>query len=187
MIKGDPSSPKTSHTLQDHAFGQQAGHDHDDGDHDHDHDDVFLDTQSRALESVSLLSMGIDIGTSSTQIIFTRLEMRGPGEHRALLRQAKSRETLFISPVSPTPFGPDHTIDETRLWAILSKAFADAGLTPDDVETGAIILTGEAARRDNAQIITSSLAEECGELLCAAAGHHMEAMLCAHGSGSVAA
>ena len=131
--------------------------------------------------------MGLDVGSSGTQVIFTRLEMRGPGEHRALRRQAKSRETLYMSPVALTPLRDDDLIDEDKLWAIVSRAFEAAGLTPDDIETGVVILTGAAAARANAQAIAQRVAEEVGELVCAAAGDHMEAMLAAHGSGAVAA
>jgi len=127
------------------------------------------------------------VGSSGTQVIFTRLEMRGPGEHRALRRQAKSRETLYMSPVALTPLRDDDLIDEDKLWAIVSRAFEAAGLTPDDIETGVVILTGAAAARANAQAIAQRVAEEVGELVCAAAGDHMEAMLAAHGSGAVAA
>ena len=186
-----PDSPqdqrKTPHSLGDHRFGALAAHEHGEGEFDHDHDEDFLPLDSKSLESVPLISMGLDVGSSGTQVIFTRLEMRGPGEHRALRRQAKSRETLHMSPVSLTPLGADGRIDEDKLWAIISRAFAAAGLTPDDIETGVLILTGAAAAQMNAQAIAHLVAEEVGELVCAAAGDHMEAMLAAYGSGAVAA
>ncbi len=175
------------HSVADHRFGALAGHEHSEGDFDHDHDEDFLPVDSRSLESVPLISMGLDIGSSGTQVIFTRLEMRGPGEHRALRRQAKGRETLYMSPISLTPFRDGDLIDEDRLWAIISRAFAAANLTPDDIETGVVILTGAAAARRNAQAIAQRVAVEVGELVCAAGGDHMEAMLAAYGSGAVAA
>ena len=178
------TSPK-SHSLADHAFGALAAHEHGEGEFDHDHDEIFLDIDSKSLESVPLISMGLDVGSSGTQVIFTRLEMRGPGEHRALRRQAKTRETLYMSPIALTPFDGD-MIHEDRLWRIIDRAFQEANLTPDEIETGAIILTGAAAERSNAQIIAKRVAEEVGELVCATAGDHMEAMLAAFGSGAVA-
>jgi len=178
---------KTPHSLGDHRFGALAAHEHGEGEFDHDHDEDFLPPDSKSLESVPLISMGLDVGSSGTQVIFTRLEMRGPGEHRALRRQAKARETLYMSPVCLTPIGVDDRIDEDKLWAIVSRAFAAAGLTPDEIETGVVILTGAAAARTNAQAIAHRVAEEVGELVCAAAGDHMEAMLAAYGSGAVAA
>ena len=185
-----PDSPqderKTPHSVADHRYGALSAHEHGEGEFDHDHDEDFLPLDAKSLESVPLISMGLDVGSSGTQVIFTRLEMRGPGEHRALRRQAKSRETLYMSPVALTPLRDDDLIDEDKLWAIVSRA-CEAGLTPDDIETGVVILTGAAAARANAQAIAQRVAEEVGELVCAAAGDHMEAMLAAHGSGAVAA
>ena len=183
----EPGLPRSEHSISDHRFGAIASHEHGEGDFDHDHDEDFLAIESRALESVPLVSMGIDVGSSGTQVVFTRLLMRGPGDHAALRRQMKWRETLYMSPISLTPFRDATTIDENRLWAIIDNAFKASGLTPDDVETGAIILTGAAARRENAASISARVAEEVGELVCAIAGDHMEAMLAAYGSGAVEA
>ena len=47
-----------------------------------------------------------------------------------------------------------------------------------------VILTGEALRRENAQAIAGMLAAQGGDFVCATAGHHMEAMLAAYGSGA---
>ena len=69
----------------------------------------------------------------------------------------------------------------------MHAAFEAAGLTPDEVDTGVVILTGEAASRSNARAISQLVSEGVGDLVCAAAGHHMEAMLSAHGSGAVEA
>ncbi len=178
--------PPNSHSLADHAMGALAADEHGEGEFDHDHDSDF-DSPSRSLESVEFLSMGLDIGSSSAQVAFSRLSMRGPGEHRALRARLRECETLYVSPIAPTPFAPDGTIDEPRLRALIDRSFAAANLTPDDIETGAAILTGEAATRANAAAIAQAVAEDVGELVCAAAGHHMEAMLAARGSGAVEA
>jgi ethanolamine utilization protein EutA len=95
-----------------------------------------------------------------------------------------SRETLFQSPVSLTPYKSEELIDDAELGAIIDRAFADAGLHPDDIDAGVVILTGEALRRENAQAIAGVLAEQRGEFVCASAGHHMESMLAAFGSGA---
>jgi ethanolamine utilization protein EutA len=193
MSSGDPKTPPKipgkPHSLADHMFGEAASHEHAPGeDHDHDHDNdghEVLDPNSKALELVPLVSMGLDIGSSGTQIVFSRLTMRGPGEPMAMRRQTKSRETLYLSPVALTPFADAQTIDTQKLRAIVDRAYAAAGLTPDDIETGAVIMTGAAARRINAQAIAAMLSAEGGELVAAVAGDHMEAMLAAYGSGAV--
>jgi ethanolamine utilization protein EutA len=86
--------------------------------------------------------------------------------------------------VSLTPYKSEELIDEAELAAIIDRAFADAGLHPDDIDAGVVILTGEALRRENAEAIAGLLAEQRGEFVCASAGHHMEAMLAAYGSGA---
>lgn len=185
----NPPRPNLRHSLRDHLLGADADHAHDDdADHDHDHDmqgHNLLGEGARALESVPLVSMGIDVGSSGTQIAFSRLLMRGPGEPLAMRRHAAEKQTLYISPVSLTPFKGPHEIDAQRLRAIIDRAFDAVGVTPDDIETGVVILTGEAMARGNAEAITHMLAEDLGELVTATAGHHMEAMLAAYGSGAV--
>ena len=184
-----PPRQNLQHTLRDHLLGADAEHSHDENsDHDHDHDmqgHHLLGEGARALESVPLISMGVDIGSSGTQIAFSRLLMRGPGEPLAMRRHAAARQTLYLSPVSLTPFSGAHDIDAAKLRAIIDRAFDSAGITPDDIETGIVILTGEAMARDNAAAIAHMLAQDLGELVCATAGHHMEDMLAAYGSGAV--
>jgi ethanolamine utilization protein EutA len=169
-------------------FGQMSGHVHapwEDADHDHDSDFEMLDADSKDLEHVPLTSIGIDIGSSGTQIVFSKLLMRGPGEPVAMRRRAKVRETLYMSPVVLTPFDSDNRIDVTRLRGSLEKAYEAAGLSPDAIETGVVIMTGAAARRDNAAAIIAALSAEAGDIVAAVAGDHMEAMLAAYGSGAV--
>src|SRR6266853_629293 len=86
--------------------------------------------------------------------------------------------------VSLTPYRSEELIDDAELGAIIDRAFADAGLHPDDIDAGVVILTGEALRRENAEAIANLLAEQRGEFVCATAGHHMESILAAFGSGA---
>ncbi|HEY8578988.1 MAG TPA: ethanolamine ammonia-lyase reactivating factor EutA [Beijerinckiaceae bacterium] len=176
------------HTLADHRFGAEAGHSHAPGeadDHDHDGDDGLVAEGSRELEEIPLLTVGVDVGSASVQVVVSRLAMRGPGEPLAMRRQAKARETLHLSPILPTPF-ENGRIDAARLRAIVDRALAAAGVTPDDVDAGVVLLTGAAARHENAAAIVETLAEDIGDLVSAAAGDRLEAMLAAHGSGAVA-
>jgi ethanolamine utilization protein EutA len=188
MSDNDDKKRPSAHTATDHMFGQMSGHVHapwEDADHDHDSDFELLESDSKELEHVPLMSIGIDIGSSGTQIVFSKLLMRGPGEPVAMRRRAKSRDTLYISPVVLTPFDRDNRIDIERLRGSLDRAYAAAGLSPDDIDTGVVIMTGAAARRDNAAAIIEALSVESGDIVTAAAGDHMEAMLAAYGSGAV--
>jgi ethanolamine utilization protein EutA len=179
-----------SHTLADHLYGRDVVHLHaDDTDHDHDHD---FDDDDGPLEdnplwqqdNVSLMTVGIDIGSSGTQVIFSRVQLRRLAEDLTSRYYVVSRETLFQSPVALTPYQSEERIDDAKLGAIIDDAYVAAGLTPDKIDTGVVILTGEALRRDNAQGIAKILSEQGGEFVTATAGHHMEAMLAAYGSGA---
>ena len=185
-----PDNPKRPHKLEDHLHGLDYDHNHDGdeaADHDHDHYEADGRLEDNALwiqDHVSLLSVGIDIGSSGTQVIFSRINLRRMGEELSSRYFVVSRETLFQSPVSLTPYRSEELIDDAELGAIIDRAFADAGLHPDEIDAGVVILTGEALRRENAEAIASVLAEQRGEFVCATAGHHMESMLAAFGSGA---
>jgi len=181
---------KPSHTVADHLLGQDVVHEHD-GDADHDHDHFEFDSDERLEENpiwiqdhVTLVTIGIDIGSSGTQVIFSRINLRRYGEDLTSRYYVVSRETLFQSPVALTPYASDERIDDVALGAIIEEAYAAAGVAPRDIDTGVVILTGEALRRENAEAIAALLAEQGGDFVTATAGHHMESMLAAYGSGA---
>jgi ethanolamine utilization protein EutA len=185
-----PKQPKQpGHSLADHRYGTDTGHTHDGEDFDHDHDDFGIEggPEGSGLwlqDHVSLVSVGIDIGSAGTQLIFSRVNLRRLGEDLSSRYCVVSRETLFQSPVALTPYLDEENIDEGKLADIIDEAYAQAGLHPDEIDSGVVILTGEALRRRNAQAISELLAENGGEFVCTAAGHHLEAMLAAYGSGA---
>ena len=179
------------HSLTDHTMGQVFSHEHDDmADHDHDEYDADGPLEENPLwiaDNVTLTSVGIDIGSSGTQVIFSKIHLRRLAEDLTSRYYVVSRDTLYLSPVSLTPYSSETRIDDTALRKIIQDAYDEAGVKPDDIDTGAVILTGEALRRENAQGISAMLSEQGGEFVCATAGHHMESMLAAYGSGAAAA
>ena len=181
---------KPEHTLADHLLGQDFVHDHDgNADHDHDHfefgDEGPIEENPIWLQDhVTLVTVGIDIGSSGTQVIFSRINLRRYGEDLTSRYYVVSRETLFQSPVALTPYSSDVRIDETALGAIIDAAYAAASIKAEEIDTGVVILTGEALRRENAQAIAALIAEQRGDFVTATAGHHMESMLAAYGSGA---
>src|SRR5712672_3066826 len=189
MADDDKTQP-SGHNLTDHLFGENIVHVHDEySDHDHDHfefdDDGPLEENPIWLQDhVTLVTVGIDIGSAGTQVIFSRINLRRYGEDLTSRYYVVSRETLFQSPVALTPYASDERIDDAALGTIIDEAYAAAGVKPGDIDTGVVILTGEALRRENAEAIASLLAEQRGEFVCATAGHHMESMLAAFGSGA---
>jgi ethanolamine utilization protein EutA len=96
------------------------------------------------------------------------------------------QEVLWRSPIRLTPYLADMRIDAGLLGGWVEQDFAAAGLVPADLDSGAVILTGEALKQHNARSLAEALAAQAGEFVCVSAGHHLEALLAAHGSGSVA-
>src|SRR3981081_2953739 len=186
----DDDDKKQSHTLSDHVLGQNFVHEHDgDADHDHDHfefdsDGPLEDNPIWIQDHVTLVTVGIDIGSPPPQVLCPRLTARRSGEHLPSRYYVVSRETLFQSPVALTPYASDERIDDAALGIIIDQAYAAAGVKPGDIDTGVVILTGEALRRENAEAIAGLLAEQRGDFVTATAGHHMESMLAAYGSGA---
>jgi len=186
-----PKRPPAGHTLEDHTMGDVFFHEHGpDADHDHDDDfdDVPLDQNPLWIaDNVRLTSVGIDVGSSGTQVIFSRLHLRRMAEDMSSRYFVVNRETLFQSPVALTPYESETRISGEELGRILDEAYEAAGLKPDDIDAGAVILTGEALRRENSQAIAATVSDRGGDFVCATAGHHMESMLAAFGSGAAAA
>src|SRR3982074_875948 len=186
----DQNDKKPGHTLSDHLLGQDFVHAHDgDADHDHDHFDFDVDEKLEEnpiwiQDHVTLVTVGIDIGSAGTQVIFPRINLRRYGEDLPSRYSVGSRETLFQSPVALTPYASDERIDDAALGIIIDQAYAAAGVKPGDIDTGGVILTGEALRGEKAEAIAGLLAEQRGDFVTATAGHHMESMLATYGSGA---
>ncbi|MDB5940469.1 MAG: reactivating factor for ethanolamine ammonia lyase [Ramlibacter sp.] len=177
------------HSLSDHGGGADLDHEHgEDSDHDHDHDFEgalgSVDESLWAQDNVVLHSVGIDIGSAGTQVVFSKIHLQRISDQLSTRYVVLSRDTLYQSPISLTPYQSDTSIDADALGEIIEQAYAASGLNADEVDTGAVILTGEALRRENAQGIAAVLAEQGGEFVCATAGHHMESMLAVYGSGA---
>jgi ethanolamine utilization protein EutA len=190
MAMAAPDDRPKSHTLTDHQLGTDLAHVHDvDADHDHDDfvDGPVEDNPLWIADNVTLTSVGIDIGSAGTQVIFSKVHLRRLSEDLTSRYYVVGRETLFRSPVALTPYQSEERIDDRVLRGIIDEAYEQAELKAEDIDTGVVILTGEALRRDNAEAIGSLLAEQGGDFVTATAGHHMEAMLAAYGSGAARA
>ena len=186
-------TPDNSPLLQkqDHGHNHEHGHDHA-----HDHDDHYEgpdiegnieDHPLWQRDNVILQSVGIDIGSSGTQILFSHLHLQRQAVDLSSRYLVVKRETWYVSPVSLTPYKGETLIDDRALGEIVDNAYNAARVDPDEIDTGVVILTGEALRRENSERIARILSEKCGQLVCVAAGHHIEAMLAAHGSGAAQA
>lgn len=191
--RSDEPPGRKPHSITDHALGALAAHIHAPGeDHDHDHDGMDLLPDGKG-EHVALTSIGIDVGSSGTQIVFARLTLEAidvaesaPDPEASHTPTTRRREMLFQSPIYLTPYASESRIDAATLARLVDHAFEGAGLDADAIDCGVVILTGAARERGNAEAIATALAERCGDIVSASAGHHMEARLAAHGSGAVA-
>ena len=137
------------------------------------------------IEKFTLYSVGIDIGSSTTHTIFSRLILRREGAGLSSKFVVTSREILYRSPILLTPYLGGTLIDVEKVTAFINKSYEDAGYTPEDIDTGAVVITGEALKKENAQPIIEHFSEDSGRFICASAGPMHEALLAAHGSGAV--
>jgi ethanolamine utilization protein EutA len=137
-------------------------------------------------DNVELTTVGIDIGSSTSHLMFARVHLQRLASALSSRFVVVDRRVLWQSPILLTSYLQDYTIDTAKLAKFIARAYADAGLKRGDVDSGAVILTGEALKRKNARAIADLFSEEAGKFVCASAGHHMECQMAAHGSGAVA-
>ncbi|SRR5713226_550955 len=146
--------------------------------HGHDH-------EGSATVHTHLTSVGIDIGSSTSHLMFSQLLVGYPAFQRRR-PEVLERKVIARSPILLTSFSGDWNIEAEPLRELIEATFRAADLRPGDIDTGAVIVTGEAARRDNASKIAEMFSDEAGRFVCATAGPKLEAIMAAHGSGAVA-
>ena len=130
-----------------------------------------------------LLSLGLDVGTTSTQMIFSRLTIENKaGAFSVPEMEIQQREILYRSPVHFTPLLREELVDAAALRKIVDGAYAEAGLRKEQVDTGAIIITGETSRRENARAVLEELSGYAGDFVVATAGPALESVLAAKGT-----
>src|SRR5690349_10295656 len=138
------------------------------------------------LEQLSLTSVGIDIGSSTSHLVFSHLTLKRKGAQLSTQFEVTQRRVLYRSPIMLTPYQSPTLMDVERLREFFDAQYAKAGFGPADVDTGAVVITGEALNKENAQPISELFARHSGKFICASAGPNHEALLAAHGCGAVA-
>jgi ethanolamine utilization protein EutA len=132
-----------------------------------------------------MLSVGIDIGTTTTQLVFSDLTLAPAARAGQVPRLAITGRSLrYASPILATPLLDAETLDAPGLGALLRAEYARAGITPGQVETGAVIITGETARARNAEQVLRSVAGLAGDFVVTVAGPHVEGLMAGRGSGA---
>src|SRR5262245_61141990 len=146
---------------------------------------IFFSSTGRTLaeeDEICLLTVGVDIGSSTSHLVFSRIVLER-SDSRYLVSE---RETFYQSDILLTPYAAEDDIDAEALGTFIRRQYADAKVDPDEIDTGALILTGVAVRRRNARKIGELFAREAGKLVAVSAGDSLEAVLAAYGSGAVA-
>ena len=131
-----------------------------------------------------LRSVGVDVGTTTTQLILSELTVENRASGFAVPdMQITDRKIIYKSPVIFTPL-QDHLVDSGKLREWVGQQYRDAGIDQNTVDTGAIIITGETSRKENAAAVLEELSGFAGEFVVATAGPHLESVLAARGAGA---
>lgn len=132
-----------------------------------------------------LHSVGIDVGTTTTQVIFSALEVTNRAPVNQVPRyEFSGREILYQSPVIFTPLTTDRKVDVAQLMTFIDAQYAAAGLARSQIESGAIIITGETSKTRNARATVMEVSNELGDFVVATAGPHLESVISGRGSGA---
>ncbi|MBX9686489.1 MAG: ethanolamine ammonia-lyase reactivating factor EutA [Candidatus Obscuribacterales bacterium] len=133
----------------------------------------------------SIISAGIDIGTSTSHLSISRLKL---GNSETATRVPKlavlERSIIFKSEIYRTPLNADSSINAEAVAELLKKAYAQAKISANEIQTGAVIITGETARLRNARELSAAIAKLAGDFVVAAAGWELEGLLAGRGSGA---
>ena len=136
-------------------------------------------------DKTAILSVGIDVGTSTTQVVFSKLQMDNAGGYFSVPRVAiVDKEVVYKSEVYMTPLKTDVLIDTDALRDVVAAEFRKAGYRPEDTDSGAVIITGESARKENSDAVLKSLSDFAGDFVVSAAGPDMESLIAGKGSGA---
>ena len=133
-----------------------------------------------------LLSVGLDVGTTSTQMIVSELAIENRASSFAVPEmEIGERKILYQSPVHFTPLLDESHVNGEKIRALVEAEYAAAGITRADVDTGAVIITGETSRKENARAVLAALSDFAGDFVVATAGPDLESVLAARGAGAV--
>src|SRR3989338_8977892 len=150
-----------------------------DEDHGHENFEIGPDAiveDIEGLEMFTLKSVGIDIGSSTSHLVFSHLTLRREGASLSGRFKVTEREVLYRSPIMLTPYISGTLIDTDKVKDFIHEAYRSAGFTSEDIDTGAVVITGEALKKENARPIVEFFAKDSGKFICASAGPNHEAL-----------
>src|SRR3974390_2047127 len=133
-------------------------------------------------DDLCILSVGVDIGSSTSHLIFSRIMLERLDSRYVVTE----RETFYQSDILLTPYAAEDDIEADALGAFFEQQYENAMVDPDEIDAGALILTGVAVRRSNARRIGELFARQAGRLVAVSAGDSLESVMAAYGSGAAA-
>jgi len=138
------------------------------------------------INEIKILSVGVDVGSSTSHLVFSNLVLRRNERSESRRFQIQERNIIYKGRIINTPFLDNNTIDVDKLTVFLKEEYKRAGIDPADIQTGAIIVTGETAKKHNAKQIAEALSNDAGKFVAATAGPNFESLIAAMGSGATA-
>ena len=138
------------------------------------------------INEIEILSVGVDVGSSTSHLVFSNLFLKR--DQRSVTRRfnIEQRDIIYEGRIIHTPLLDDNTIDINKLTGFFKEEYQRAGIDPADIQTGAVIVTGESARKQNARQIVEALSNDAGKFVAATAGPNFESLIAAMGSGAAA-
>src|SRR6201993_3771839 len=146
---------------------------------------IFFSNTGRTFgedDELCVLSVGVDIGSSTSHLVFSRIVLERLDSRYVVTE----RESFYQSDILLTPYAAENTIDADALGAFIERQYRDAKIDPDEIDAGALILTGVAVRRRNARRIGELFARQTGRLVAVSAGDRLGSVMGAYGSGAAA-
>jgi ethanolamine utilization protein EutA len=136
------------------------------------------------INEFEILSVGVDVGSSTSHLVFSNLLLKRDEESLTRRFNIEERNIIYEGRIINTPLLDDNTIDIGELTGFFTEEYQLAGIDPADIQTGAVIVTGETARKQNARQIAEALSNDAGKFVAATAGPNFESLIAAMGSGA---
>jgi len=136
------------------------------------------------INEIEILSVGVDVGSSTSHLAFSNLVLKRDERSDSRRFQIQERNIIYEGKIINTPFLDNKTIDIDKLTDFLKEEYKCAGIDPADIQTGAVVVTGETAKKDNARQIVEALSNDAGKFVAATAGPNFESLIAAMGSGA---
>ena len=136
------------------------------------------------INEIEILSVGVDVGSSTSHLAFSNILLKRDEMSDSRRFNIQDRKVIYEGKIIHTPFLDNDKIDIDTLTDFLKAEYKQAGIDPADIQTGAVIVTGESAKKENARQIAEALSNDAGKFVAATAGPNFESLIAAMGSGA---